>query len=73
MSFSPGHDQSRREFFRSAARYGLAAGLVSVAAVAARTKPGCVNRGVCGSCGLFAGCELPSAITTRQSMKGATP
>ena len=30
MSFSPGHNQSRREFFRSAARYGLAAGLVAL-------------------------------------------
>jgi hypothetical protein len=71
MRFSPQQVESRREFFRAAARYGLLA-LVSVAAsLAARPRtPGgqrCVNRGICGSCGLFAGCGLPQALSAKRA------
>ena len=62
--------ENRREFFRATARYGLLA-LVSVAAsLAARPRtPGgqsCVNRGICSSCDIFAGCGLPQALSAKQ-------
>jgi hypothetical protein len=62
--------ESRREFFRATARYGLLA-LVSVAAsLAARPQsPGgqsCVNCGICSSCGVFAGCGLPQALSAKR-------
>jgi hypothetical protein len=70
MQFSPQQVESRREFFRAAARYGLLA-LVSVAAclAAGRRIPGgqrCVNRGICSGCGLFAGCGLPQALSAKR-------
>jgi hypothetical protein len=63
--------ESRREFFRAAARYSLLL-LVAVAASLAarpRTPAGqrCVNRGICSGCGLFAGCGLPQALSAKRS------
>jgi hypothetical protein len=63
--------ESRREFFRAAARYGLLA-LVSVAAslaVRPRTPSGqrCVNQGICSGCGVFAGCGLPQALSAKRA------
>jgi hypothetical protein len=71
MQFSLQQVESRREFLRAAARYASLA-LVSVAAILAarrRTPSGqsCVNRGICGSCGIFAGCGLPQALSAKRS------
>jgi len=70
MRILPEQVESRREFFRAAARYGLLA-LVSVAAsLAARPRsPGgqrCVNRGICGACSIFTDCGLPQALSARR-------
>jgi hypothetical protein len=71
MQCSPETVESRREFFRATARYGLLT-LVSVAAGLAarpRTLAGqrCVNRGICSGCGLFAGCGLPAALSAKHA------
>jgi hypothetical protein len=73
MRILPQQVESRREFFRAAARYALLA-LVSVAAgLAARPRtPGgqrCVNRGICSSCGIFAGCGLPQALSAKRAQE----
>jgi hypothetical protein len=65
--------ESRREFFRAAARYALLA-LVSVTAgLAARPRtPGgqrCINQGICGSCGIFANCGLPQALSAKSAQQ----
>ena len=70
MRFLPQKAESRREFFRATARYGLLA-LVSVAASLAarpRTPDGqrCVNRGICSGCGVFADCGLPQALSAKR-------
>jgi len=73
MQLSPQKVESRREFFRATARYGLLA-LVSVAAsLAARPRtPGgqrCVNRGICSGCGIFADCGLPQALSAKRAQQ----
>jgi len=65
--------ESRREFFRAAARYALLA-LVSVTACLAalpRTPGGqrCINQGICGSCGVFAKCGLPQALSAKRVLE----
>ena len=64
---------NRREFFRATARYALLA-LVSVAAsLAARPRrpsgQRCVNRGICSSCGIFAECGLPQALSAKRAQE----
>ena len=71
MRVSPEKADSRREFFRAAARYGLLA-LVSAAGTLAlrnRTAAGerCVNRGICSGCGVFASCGLPQALSAKSA------
>jgi hypothetical protein len=71
MRILPQQVESRREFFRATARYGLLV-LVSVAAsLAARPRtPGgqrCVNRGICSGCGIFADCGLPQALSAKRA------
>jgi hypothetical protein len=69
MRFSPEKAESRREFFRAAARYTFI-GLLSAAGALAARKPGgqrCVNRGICSGCGRFADCGLPQALSARQA------
>jgi hypothetical protein len=61
---------SRREFFRATLRYGLLSLLAAAASLAAR-KPAsssqrCINRGICGDCGVFAQCALPRALSVKQ-------
>jgi hypothetical protein len=73
MRILPQQVESRREFFRATARYGLLA-LVSVAAsLAARPRtPGgqrCVNRGICSGCGIFADCGLPQALSAKRAQQ----
>ncbi|MEI8042213.1 MAG: hypothetical protein WCL11_12450 [Verrucomicrobiota bacterium] len=74
MQVSPVEVESRREFFRAAARYGLLTLVAAVSGLAARpwTPAGrrCMNRGVCGGCGLFAGCGLPQALSARRARTG---
>jgi hypothetical protein len=74
MQVSPVEVESRREFFRGAARYSLLA-LITVAAslaVRPRTPAGqrCVNRGICSGCDLFAGCGLPQALSAKHYRTG---
>jgi hypothetical protein len=63
--------ESRREFFRAAARYTLLGCLSLVAGLTARRRTGsgqrCVNLGICGSCAVFAQCELPQAVSTKRA------
>jgi hypothetical protein len=70
MRFPPEPVESRREFFRATARYGLLALVAAVAGLAARprTPSGqrCVNRGICSACDIFADCGLPQALSAKQ-------
>jgi hypothetical protein len=75
MRFLPDNVESRREFFRAGARYGLL-GLLGVAAgLAARSESPasqrCVNRGICCGCGVFPICGLPPALSAKQAKGGA--
>jgi hypothetical protein len=74
MRFSPERAENRREFFRATARYGLLGLLTAAAGVAVRRQalPGqeCVNRGICSSCGVFASCGLPQALSAKATLKG---
>ena len=73
MLFSPEQAESRREFFRAAARCVLLALVSAAASLAARPgSPGgqrCVNRGICSSCGVFAGCGLPQALSAKRAQE----
>ena len=71
MRFLPRTDESRREFFRAAARYALLALVSAAACLATRPRsPGgqrCVNRGICFNCDVFAECGLPPALSAKQA------
>ena len=71
MPFWPQQDESRRDFFRATARYGLLALVGAIAALAARPRmpagQHCVNRGICSSCGIFAACGLPQALSAKRA------
>ena len=73
MWISPQQVESRREFFRATARYGLLALVSVVASLAAQPRtPGgqrCLNRGICSSCGIFAGCGLPQALSAKRAQE----
>jgi hypothetical protein len=69
MRFLPKTQANRRDFFRAGARYSCLAVLGAVASLAAR-KSGpanqtCINRGLCGTCGAFAQCGLPQALSAK--------
>lgn len=74
MIFLPGVSSNRREFFRSAARYGLMGVLAVVAALAgAKGRSGgerCINNGLCKGCGEFASCGLPQALSAKLAKAG---
>ena len=74
MRFSFEKFESRREFFRSVGRYGVAMALAAFAVVAAWKKPGtgprCINLGICSGCQVFSRCELPSAQSRRRNQSG---
>jgi hypothetical protein len=74
MHFSPEKVETRREFVRTASRYGLLTLVAAVAAVAARgwTAAGqrCVNRGICSGCDVFASCGLPQALSAKSARRG---
>jgi hypothetical protein len=68
--------ESRREFFRSGARYALLGVLAVAAAILGRRSvtrlpnQTCFNQGVCRGCTAFAGCGLPQALSRKQATKG---
>ncbi len=72
MCLLPQEATSRREFFRAAARGGLLA-LVSAVAACLAARPQklegqrCVNHGICSSCGVFAACGLPQALSAKRA------
>jgi len=73
MRISPRQVESRREFFRAAARYASLALVSAAAGLAARPRtPGgqrCVNLGICSSCGVFADCGLPQALSAKRAQQ----
>jgi len=74
MRLLPQEVESRREFFRAAARGGLLALASAVAACLAARPPRpegqrCVNRGICSGCGVFAGCGLPQALSAKRAQE----
>ncbi|MCX6967318.1 MAG: hypothetical protein NTZ46_05965 [Verrucomicrobia bacterium] len=67
----PNDSLGRREFLRGGVRYGL---LVGLAAMAARAVSGrrlvnqdCTNQGICRGCPGYTDCELPQALSAKQS------
>ena len=73
MRFLPQEVENRREFFRATARYGLLSLVSAAACLAARPRsPGgqrCVNSGICSSCGIFAECGLPQALSAKRAQE----
>jgi len=73
MRTSPLQVESRRDFFRAAARYASLALVSAVAGLTARPRTlrgqRCVNRGICGSCAIFAGCGLPQALSAKRAQQ----
>lgn len=69
---------SRREFFRSLARYTLLGGLAGLGALLAARGGGrprrpsdvCAGGGVCRGCPALAGCVLPAALGTKEAATG---
>ena len=75
MRFLPDKADSRREFFRAGARYGLLALVSAAAAFAARPRglsgQRCANKGICFNCGVFAECGLPQALSAKRAKEKA--
>ena len=73
MRILPREGGSRREFFRASARYGLLALVSAAAGLAARPRKAgaqrCVNWGICSSCGIFAECGLPQALSAKRAQQ----
>jgi len=73
MRISPQQVESRREFFRAAARYASLALVSAAAGLAARPRilggQRCVNQGICSSCDVFAGCGLPQALSAKRAQE----
>ena len=71
MQFLPEQPESRRGFFRAAARYGALTLVGVIAGVAAQPRrlqgQECINRGLCGNCGLFTTCGLPQALSAKRA------
>ena len=67
--------QSRRQLFISVLRYvtlGVLGAVGSFVFSKKRrlTRNGiCINREICGSCGIFAECVLPAALSTKMKLK----
>ena len=72
MQFLPKQVETRREFFRAGARYGLLT-LVSAVATGLIARPrgpagqSCINSGICSNCGIFAACGLPQALSAKRA------
>jgi len=67
MSLHPQSDEGRREFFRTATRYGLLGVLAVGGAILGRRSAGqtCTRQGICRGCGVFANCGLPAALSVK--------
>lgn len=63
--------ENRREFFRSAARYGVLGVLGVIAGFTARRSlrrgQSCINAGICSRCGVFSDCQLSQALSAKQA------
>lgn len=73
MNSSLAPDCNRRDFLCGFIRYAALAVIAIVLAATRRqiaTPQACVNRSICGSCAIFAKCELPAALTRKRSMIG---
>jgi hypothetical protein len=61
-------DESRRGFLLAMGRYSLALLLsAGVGGLSLRRRGRCEDPGLCRQCALLEGCELPSAVSLRQS------
>ena len=76
MSEHPGEVRSRRELFAGALRYA-ALSLIAACGAAVFAKRRrlvregkCVNAGICAGCRVFERCDLPEALTARQTREG---
>ena len=64
----------RRQFFRTAARCGVAAFIgIGIAAIEFKRRRligegKCVGRGICGGCEVFSDCELPAAVKMKDTI-----
>ncbi len=75
MRFLPEKGESRREFFRAAARYSLLAVVTAAGLLARNRAPAgqrCINRSICSGCGVLAGCGLPAALSAKQAQAFGT-
>jgi len=73
MHFSPNPVENRRDFLRSAGRYGIAALLLLLGEESIRRgakREACVNQGICSGCTAFSGCSLPQALSAKQVLAG---
>ncbi len=73
MRFLPNQIENRRDFLRSAGRYGLAALLLVLGEELGRRggkRQECVNQMSCSGCAVFPGCELPQALSAKQAVTG---
>lgn len=57
--------QTRREFLRSTARNVVFGAIGLLGFVLLRRRQDCTNRGGCGGCQLYTGCELPWRVAKR--------
>jgi len=71
-----GHVHSRRELFAAACRYGvlglLTAGAAGIFAKRRRLirKGKCIGSGACTGCVILARCDLPRALSAKETMIG---
>ncbi|MHC4119969.1 MAG: hypothetical protein ACYSWO_20940 [Planctomycetota bacterium] len=76
MKESSGHFHSRRELFASVCRYAalglLTAGAAGVFAKRRRLirQGKCIAGGACSGCEVLARCELPAALSARETTNG---
>jgi len=67
MSSGTNQTGSRRDFFRSAARYSGLAALGAAFAWLERPRRGqtCINNSICAGCSAFTDCGLPAALSAK--------
>lgn len=65
-----GTNEQRRDFLRRLVRGALLAGLLGgTAALTARDRETCTNRGICRGCAAYDDCGLPQALSAKQAGK----
>ena len=63
-------DISRREFLKALGRIAVLGGIGLAGITLARgrsIREFCINRGICRGCTVYAGCELPPALSAKRS------